>query len=210
MRAALPRRWFDLCVIPRHDQVPAADNVVVSDGPLNPMRPALHKDAERGLILLGGPSAHYAWDNDRMLAAVHEVMATRSAIQWTVCSSRRTPQPLSASLAQDPVTGPCFMPVERTAPEWLPATLAGCGHAWVSVDSAAMIYEALSAGARVGLLPLAVRRAGRVTRIADDLAARGMVAATPQDEAPHSPAPLAEADRVAALILSRWPTPDAA
>jgi mitochondrial fission protein ELM1 len=90
-----------------------------------------------------------------------------------------------------------------TAPDWLPNLLARAAEVWVSADSVSMIYEALSAGAHVGVLEVPARRVDRITAIAADLHARGLVMAL-GDAMPAQPVTLREAERIAGLILARW------
>ncbi len=203
MRPQLPLSWFDLNVVPRHDGVAAGAHVVVSEGPLNPVRPGATRDESLGLVLLGGPSAHHDWDSDAMLAQLERVLRVSPARRWVVTDSRRAPVALAARLAALPGTE--FHSHRDTPPDWLPALLARAAEVWVSADSVSMIYEALSGGARVGVLDVPARRADRITAIAADLRARGLVHGV--DEAPLAAAPsspLDEAGRVADLILARW------
>lgn len=203
MRPQLPLSWFDLCVVPRHDGVARRARVEVSEGPLNPVRPAPTRDEGLGLVLLGGPSAHHDWDSAALLVQLERVLRTTPARRWVVTDSRRAPRELGARLAALP--GIEFHSHRDTPPDWLPALLARAAEVWVSADSVSMIYEALSGGARVGVLDVPARRADRITTIAADLRARGLVHGV--DEAPLTAAPappLDEAGRVAELILARW------
>jgi mitochondrial fission protein ELM1 len=70
-----------------------------------------------------------------------------------------------------------------------------------------MIFEALSAGLAVGVLAVPTKRSSRITAIAEKLAQRNMITTYKQwcqGKALHARAPLAEAARCAAIILSRW------
>ena len=205
MRPQLPHACFDLCIIPRHDGVAPSVHVELSEGPLNPMRPAPSREAGLGVILLGGPSAHHAWDEQAMLAQIGRVLATRPAMRWLVSDSRRSPASLAARLtAHDGLT---FFSHRDTAPDWLPNLLSRAEQVWVSADSVSMIYEALSAGARVGVLDVPVQRADRISAVAGDLTARGLVMSlqTIDLDTATSPPVLREADRIADIILARWP-----
>jgi mitochondrial fission protein ELM1 len=70
-----------------------------------------------------------------------------------------------------------------------------------------MVYEAMTAGARVGLLEVPRRRSDRVTRAIDGLANDDRITRYRDfvrgADLP-GPRPLAEADRIAAEILRRW------
>jgi mitochondrial fission protein ELM1 len=85
--------------------------------------------------------------------------------------------------------------------------LAVASRAWISEDSVSMVYEALTAGATVGILEVPRKRRGRVVEGMDRLcqARRAVrwtdwVAGAPMPV----PIPLAEADRAAQEILGRW------
>jgi mitochondrial fission protein ELM1 len=106
--------------------------------------------------------------------------------------------------------GERFQPWATCPPGWLAQRLATTDNVWVSEDSASMIYEALSAGCRVGILQLpGTSRRSRVIAGVQRLQEEGLVmnyknwAAQPLTELPRNPAPLAEAARVATLVLQR-------
>ncbi len=208
MRPSLPLAWFDLCVVPEHDRPPARPNVLVTRGPLNPLRPASRR-GEEGIVLVGGPSAHHGWDGAAALAAIGEVLAREPDRPWTVTTSRRTPAGF-AEAARAALAGRArVVPWQETDPGWLPERLARAAVAWVTEDSASMVYEALSAGAAVGLLPVPRRgRAGRVVRGIDGLVAAGLAVRLVDWLAGavlRPPAePLDEAGRCAEWILARW------
>ncbi len=207
MKPSLPRAWFDLCVIPRHDGVAPAPNVLITDGVLNAIPPAVGKDPHQGLILIGGPSAHHGWSETELLAQLRVVLARDTGIQWRIAGSRRTPAstaPLLRALAGTQVQ---FIAHEDTDAAWLPAQLARAAVVWVTEDSMSMLYEALTAGAATGLLAVPRRRADRVTRAIDALIEAERV--TPFDvwqktHALRLPEPFNEAARIAAWIERAW------
>jgi hypothetical protein len=125
-----------------------------------------------------------------------------------VADSRRTPPGFLDSLAVG-VPGLAVHPHGGTGPDWLARQLAAAVEVWVTEDSVSMVYEALTAGARVGVLPMPRRRVrSRVSRGLEQLVAEGYVTRYSDwcESRVLSPPPvrLAEADRCAALILSRW------
>ncbi len=206
MRPSLPRRCFDLCIIPRHDDVAPCAGVVVSEGPLNPMRAAATREAGLGVLLLGGPSAHHAWEEQAMFAQIDHLLAARPGMHWVATDSRRSPAGLGARLAT--LGAVEFLSHRDTAPDWLPALLARAEQIWVSADSVSMIYEALSTGARVGVLDVPARRADRITAIAGQLRSRGLLMSlnTAESDLRAPTIVLREAERIVDVILARWPT----
>ena len=202
MRPTLPTSCFDLCIIPEHDPAPANGRILRSCGPLNTLRPATQQDPARGLILVGGPSRHFHWRFTEMLPRLQALLQT-SGLRWTLADSPRTPAADSERLAGLP--GAEFVRCREASADWLENQLRAAGTVWVTADSMSMIFEALTAGAGVGILELPERRQDRVTRAVSDLTARGMV--TPF-QCWHSGRRLvaqrpvlAEADRCAALLL---------
>ncbi|MEQ8233399.1 MAG: ELM1/GtrOC1 family putative glycosyltransferase, partial [Gammaproteobacteria bacterium] len=156
-----------------------------------------------GLILLGGPSAHHDWDEAAVIAQVERIVAAAPTMRWQLSDSRRSPGTLLPALrARLPARVTCVSSRD-SAPDWLPTTLARAAVAWVSADSVAMLYETLSAGARLGIIDVPPRRADRISAIASALVARGWAATIGM--ALPAPVRLAEAARCADALLARWP-----
>ncbi len=203
MKPSLPRRWFDLCILPQHDGVAADTRTLVTAGALNRVRPAGARDAKRGLILVGGVSPHFDWDSDAIQVQIKSILARTPDTRWTLTTSRRTPADFLPQLP--PAANLEVVPHIATAPDWLPAQLASSGSVWVTPDSASMVFEALTAGADVGVFDLPVNPKSRVARAIAQLAdARRITrfanwcASGPLHPNLH---PLAEADRCAEWIL---------
>ena len=203
MKPSLPRRWFDLCILPRHDGIAADAHTRVSDGALNRIRPATTRDANHGLILIGGASPHFEWDSDAIQVQIKSLLARTPDMQWTLATSRRTPANFLALLPQHPSL--TVVPHTATSSDWLPAQFARCGTVWVTPDSASMVFEALTAGATVGTFDLPVNPASRVARAIAQLADAQRITRFANwcaHGALHPNLhPLAEADRCAAWII---------
>lgn len=202
MKPGLPRFLFDVVVAPRHDGLAEQGNVIVTQGVLNAVRPG-RKQSGKALVLVGGISKHFRWDDAPVLAQLEAIL--EGFPEAVVTDSRRTPDSLRAVLAER--CAGRYQPWDRCPPGWLAAELATAESVWVSEDSVSMIYESLTAGCAVGLVDLprlpsssgrlargitALVESGRVMRFADWQAGQPLQAATP---------PLAEADRVAGLLL---------
>lgn len=207
MKPSLPRRCFDLCIVPRHDGLLADAHTLVTEGALNRIRPGV-PDLQRGLLLIGGESPHFQWDGDAIQVQIKSVLACTPGIQWTLTTSRRTPAEFLASLPAAPNLA--VVPNTATGPDWLPQQLAGCGTAWVTPDSASMVYEALTAGAAVGVFDLPVNPKSRVgwaiAELADAQRITRFIAWCAHGKLHPNPQPLAEADRCADWIL-KWLNP---
>lgn len=209
------RQRFDLCIIPKHDAVRPSPRVINTEGALNRITPARNPSPDRGLIMVGGPSKHHDWDDTKLKQQLDALIAKQQHVQWTATGSRRTPSSTDAllnGLSQAHGERFDYTPADQTPSGWVGEQLDRCGVCWVSEDSVSMVYESLTAGAEVGLMDVPRKgSAGRVVRGVDSLIERGWVvsfdawdrgASLPTDR-PR----LAEADRVASLIIERWLKP---
>lgn len=209
MQPSLPCAWFDLCVIPAHDRPRRAPNVLVTQGVLNRMQPAGERDSAAGLILVGGPSAHVDWSDTTILTQLQRLLEQDDGVSWTLTTSRRTPESFLQLLADLPRERLVVVPVADTGPDWLLARLAAAGRAWVTADSVSMVYEALTAGAAVGLLEVPYHdRHDRLAQGMEELVRRGLVTTYSdwrQGKALQpAAAPFDEAARCADWICEQW------
>lgn len=213
MTPSLPYALFDLCIVPEHDGVQQRANIVYSNGALNRIQVSTDRTPTLALILLGGPSRHYRWDQDIILKQVNELIVARPQLQWIIATSPRTPHQTTQALST--IEKAKLMRYEDTAPDWLPTTLARTSVVWVSEDSVSMIYEALSSGVPTGLVhiqqtPQDKQSAPhRLATAVHALRESGRLIATRQWLDGSYPKtcvqPLREADRCAQKILKRWP-----
>lgn len=210
MKPSLPRRLFDLVIVPAHDGLKADARTWMTEGAINRVRPAAEPDdarMQRGLILIGGESPHFEWNGDAIHVQIKSLLARLPALCWTLATSRRTPADFLARLPGHE-TLEVVLP-EAASPDWLPAQLATSGTVWVTPDSASMVYEALTAGADVGVFDLPVNPKSRVGRAIAGLADAHRVTRFTQWCAhgvlhPNR-SPLAEADRIASRLLAWLP-----
>lgn len=157
MKPTWPVQLFDLCLMPRHDF-----RINSSPRRIFPVRGALNRVPEdlppkqpRGLVLIGGPSRQHGWAAEPLAAAIGSVLRARPELAWTVADSRRTPSDFLERLGQEGLRAERVSHGETTA-EWLPEQLMVAEEIWVTEDSISMIFEAVTAGARTGLLPMPV------------------------------------------------------
>ncbi len=208
MNPAYPRRCFDLCLIPRHDDISADDHVVLTEGPITTLRHAKDKEMRAGLILLGGPSPHFDWDETHILQQVASIIASTPQLEWCIADSRRTPSSTSAKLAALQSGKISYMPHDRCAPGWLDSALSRCTSAWVSGDSVSMVYEAVSAGCRTGIIEPGRPRSAKIRRSLDSLMKENRVTSFNAWQAsatlPLNDKVLDEAGRCAGLLYTRF------
>lgn len=210
MRPSLPLRFFDLAVIPRHDGEisKAANRVIRTFGALNRIPETLPEKDLPGMILLGGPSRHHGWEEEALASCLGTLLRKADKASWLVTDSRRTPNGFRSHpwFSQEGVE---FCPQEKTAPGWLPGQLLRAGEVWVTEDSMSMIYEALTAGARVGILPMPrLNPQARVVKSVEDLRQQGRVVSFADWEkkgfSDNLKEPFHETGRVADEIVRRY------
>ena len=203
MRPSLPLSWFDYALLPCHDHPPQHSKLLQTEGALNRMQPAA-KRPDSGVILLGGASRHYHWDEPQLVAKVAALVGSDQR-HWQLSGSRRTPASTLNALAALNLPNLQICLLESQPDGWLVDQLSHSERCWVSCDSVSMVYEALTAGCNTGLFALPEK--GGKNRLAEGikaLRASGQVAwfdgALPP---PLNPAPaLAEAERAASWLLS--------
>ena len=206
MKPSLPMGFFDLCIAPRHDFPTGfvdGENLLLTDGAIN--RVVVGEGERSGkLILLGGPSKNHGWDAEGMMKSLGELAKEGD---WQLTDSRRTPEGFVDRIRTE-LPQIRIHPHTETGPDWLPQVLQQVEEVWVSEDSVSMTYEALSSGAKVGLLPVPrEREEARVLRGLDRLLKKQQLttlstwleSSRQLDEAK----PLREADRCADLLLDR-------
>lgn len=173
MGPSLPDSLFDLCIVPRHDGGAESSRRWFSDGPLNRMQPGTEQSG--GVILIGGPSPHYHWDEDLLVEELTRICDGQT--RWQLSSSRRTPAGFLHRLRDAKLPLLEIHAVDGLPAGWLASTLPATAQCWVTPDSASMVYEALTAGCAVGVHGLAPKAGSRVAGAIGDLTTRGLVTA---------------------------------
>ena len=168
MSPSLPLHWFDGVIAPEHDFLdkPKPNNIITVPfalaSPINSQ-----PNPERGLILVGGPSKHYGWDDDQVALQINNLVA-RSApnIDWLLSSSRRTPNTTLPTIKKHCRQSNLQMfDVNQLPGDWLFKQLKTAGNIWITADSASMIAEALNTRAKVGILqPIGPAKSTKISK----------------------------------------------
>ena len=167
MSPVLPNRFYDLCLVPGHDQPRPAAHVIETCGGLNRVQSIAGEQHGSGLLLVGGPSRHYRWNTEEVIDQISRIIRYSPLRQWTLATSRRTPAGFAENLRHtlfSPTRPVHIVPWRETSPEWLVTHYSRTDCVWVTEDSVSMLYEALTAGLPTGVLELPQRRNGRVVR----------------------------------------------
>lgn len=204
-------RRFDLCCVPMHDSVKDSDTIFRTIGPPNIAAASDSHDPGRGLILIGGiDESSHKWSNERLIADISALLAEDR--KWTISTSPRTPdaaEPLIEALIEKENLNVDFLPFSRTPPGWVEAQYRINEFVWITGDSISMVYEALSAGCKVGILPVQWKKSdNKFKRSLEYLVKRDYVIPfeefRPGRTRSSNQEPLNEADRCAKEILRRW------
>jgi hypothetical protein len=151
------RSRFDLCFVPEHDGESEDGNIMLTIGAPNNSHNKRKHRKECGLILLGGvdPKSH-RWDSSRVIKMVEKIVKTDFQKLWTISSSPRTPQDIATMIKQlvDKYKNIHFFDYTDTPRGWIEEQYDKNSEVWVTADSISMIYEAITAGCKVGVFPM--------------------------------------------------------
>lgn len=208
MKPTIPPAAFDLAIVSSVDKISRPrGNLLITEGPLNRIQPSQTLSGSNGLILIGGESSHFEWSDRGVLDQLAAILNRDDGVRWTLTTSRRTPPSFLDAWRSSGLPGE-MIPCEETPAGWVPQMLQQSGRVWVTCESMSMIYEALTAGAAVGLLELPEKRRSRVVQSAEAMIEKGLVTAssTWRDgrELTPPPSPLCEADRSADEVIRRF------
>lgn len=209
-------RHFDLVVPPRHDDMPAAENVVPIVGSPNLALPWRLDEARatwaprlaalpRPLIAvaIGGSNKAYRMTG-ASLAGLFEALSAiraRTGAGFAVTASRRTGEAAEALIRRETARLGGWM-WDGTGASPILGLYALADAVVVTADSVNMAAEAAAAGKPVLVAPLE-GGSDKFTRFHDDLRARGIARPLTRDFEPWDYPPLAETQRAAEAIRTR-------
>ncbi len=208
MKPSLPCRFFDLCLIPEHDKIKDGGNLMSTMGPLNLIQSGHHGPADCGLMLIGGESKHFIWNEQLLLDQISQILV-QSSQRWIIADSPRTPPTTRALLRTLKNSKIQYVPYEdKGNGQQLQQLFQKAGVVWVSEDSMSMIYEALTTGAAAGVLRVPGKRNDRITKVARSLATKQMLTLFDDWQPGRALTPpvkiLAESSRCARALLERF------
>ena len=160
MTPSLPLWMFDYVVAPEHDHLAPNSKRFISMGALNRMKAAT-KQADLGLILLGGESKHFIWDDKSIIQQIHHLVTKTPHIKWKITTSRRTPKSfchqlenLLENLKEEFYQIDELVFADQCPKGWLQQQMSCASISWSTPDSVNMIYESLTANCWVGIFSL--------------------------------------------------------
>lgn len=199
----LPRWWFNLCIVPAQAGGKDSKRMIATRGILPPPSAPHPKAPGTGLILIGGPNVHYRWSDEEMMRCIAEILGHHPDHRWYVVSMPQTPDETERRMQDLAAPNVFTMAHHETDPKWLLARIQDAEQVWVSEDQLAIIYQALTTGAAVGVLPVPRIKPSREVAALEGLAVSfaQWQAGTPL-QAPQPP--FNESARCAAEIHRRW------
>lgn len=154
MKPTLPLFLFDLCIIPEHDLKIPKKNIFLSNGPLNNIISKKNKLINQGIILIGGPSKNFEWDNKEVFEELEKIIDKNNNFEFTICSSRRTPNELINMIQNQFVDKINFVKHDQVSSFWLEREIVKFEYSWVTQDSISMLYELINSGSKVTCIKL--------------------------------------------------------
>lgn len=212
MKPSLPRRLFNAVICPQHDGLADGPRILSTLGVINKLSPQPDTQTKtQHLMLIGGPSKHYHWDQQRLLSQINQLCLQSPEHSWQAFTSPRTPEAFSEALTRLGHKNLQLHDFNTDNCADITSSLLTSAETWVSPDSVSMIYEALSAGSLTRVFDLKVARPRKPSRVAQSI--RHLIDhewissySQWQQGLAHStaPAPLQEADRAARWLLERY------
>jgi len=163
MKPSLPSNWFDLCIIPEHDNFEGASLIYKIKGALANTSNLINKDEKKGIILVGGISKHYEWGGDNVVRQIEELLINNPLIHFILSPSRRTPKDFIIKINKLSFSNLTIHSIQKQNKDWLKNQMNKTKYAWITEDSISMIYESLTAGQNVGLITLKSKCKNRIT-----------------------------------------------
>ena len=209
MKPSLPLKLFDAAIIPEHDNPAIKNKILVTVGVLNNIVPrgVSAKGAvsnKRGLILIGGKSKHYRWDEEHVLQQIELIVTNSSDVDgWILGNSRRTPDSFLTLLKEKNIPNLKIVKYQNTDSSWLPKKMARSKRIWVTPDSVSMVYEAITSGSPTSILKLKPKKETKVVKGVHHLLKSKLLSQWPDVDADHQISVLWEADRAAIWLLDR-------
>lgn len=203
MKPSLPIHWFNYAVVPKHDGIAESAHVIVTQGALSPIVNEHRHEANRILIALGGSSKRHQWNQENVITAIEQIIQRNPHADLVLTTSRRTPEHFLAHLkTQSFASRLNIFPVEETSQGWIFEQMQRAEAVWVTEDSVSMIFEALTAGCRVGVIGMNHLKQDRVTSEVKRLLDKKMISQQTNINCLPAPSHLNEAKRVANCLFN--------
>jgi len=194
MKPSLPLKLFDLCVIPKHDDIKIGSNVFITNTPLVNFNLNMKKKENMALFLIGGPSRHFHWDSKIVLEQIKNISKKFKFKKLLITTSRRTPRDFIDEFNRLKIKNIQLYEHTKIINNWLNKNIIKAKNIWVTNDSYSMLIEAIAAGAYIDILELKIKKKSKLSKEINSIKRKIRNKITIQNEA----------ERVAKFIKKIW------
>ena len=164
MKPSLPLKLFDLCVIPKHDDIKSGSNVFITNTPLVNFNLYMKKKENMALFLIGGPSRHFHWDSKIILEQIKNISKKFKFKKLVITTSRRTPIDFVDEFKRLKIKNIQLYEHTKITNNWLDKNIIKVKNIWVTNDSYSMLIEAIASGAYTDTLELKIKKKSKLSR----------------------------------------------
>ena len=164
MKPSLPLKLFDLCVIPKHDDVKSGTNVFITNTPLVNFNLNTKKKENIALFLIGGPSRHFHWDSKIILEQIENISKKFKFKKLLLTTSRRTPTEFIDEFKRLKIKNIQLYEHTKIINNWLDKNIIKVKNIWVTNDSYSMLIESIASGAYTDILELKIKKKSKLSK----------------------------------------------
>ena len=164
MKPSLPLKLFDLCVIPKHDEVKSGTNVFITNTPLVNFNLNMKKKENIALFLIGGPSRHFHWDSKIILEQIENISKKFKFKKLLLTTSRRTPTEFIDEFKRLKIKNIQLYEHTKIINNWLDKNIIKVKNIWVTNDSYSMLMESIASGAYTDILELKIKKKSKLSK----------------------------------------------
>ena len=164
MKPSLPLKLFDLCVIPKHDDIKSGSNVFITNTPLVNFNLNMKKKENMALFLIGGPSRHFHWDSKIILEQIKNISKKFKFKKLLITTSRRTPLDFIDEFKRLKIKNIQLYEHTKIINNWLDKNIIKVKNIWVTNDSYSMLIEAIASGAYTDILELKIKKKSKLSK----------------------------------------------
>ena len=198
-----PRWGFDLCILPAHEGLRDSARMITTRGMLPSPSTPRPKVVGTGLMIIGGPALQYRWSDDELIAQISEILARHPDVRWYLTTTLQTPMETERRLQALSGQNVFCIPHHEVDQKWLHSRIQDAEQIWLTEDNLSAIYQALTAGAAIGVLTIPRRKPNH--EVADLEGLVVFFSAWQAGTALHAPQqPFNESARCATEIVQRW------
>ena len=163
LKPSLPFKFFDLCVIPKHDDVKSKKNIITIQTTLVNFNSSMKKKENVALFLIGGPSKHYYWNTKLILEKIKNISKQYEFKRLLLTTSRRTPVNFVNEFNNLKIKNVKLYEHKKIDNDWLDKNITKVKNVWVTNDSYSMLIEAIASGANTNILDLEIKKKSKLS-----------------------------------------------